>query len=133
MAKGVDGVYDDDLGPTSGRALRPLDLRRRPARDLKVADATAISLCRTTRCRLSCSTFSKATSPERAGERIGTLVSSETRSTCEQRDRDDPARGHREDGQPSRWPAGLRDDQDGRANATMFNKIVWTTTELPLR
>ncbi len=47
MAKGVDGVYDDDpsTNPAAVRFDR-LDFDSYLARDLKAADATAISLCR---------------------------------------------------------------------------------------
>lgn len=47
MAKGVDGVYDDDPKRNpEARLFTTLSYDEVLQRDLKVADATAISLCR---------------------------------------------------------------------------------------
>ena len=69
MAKGVDGVYDADprTNPDAER-FETLTHREVLDRGLKVADATAFSLCWTTTCRSSCSTCSsRATSPAPCG------------------------------------------------------------------
>ena len=77
MAKGVDGVYDSDPS-TNPQAVRFDRLTHDDvlARDLKVADATAISLCRDN--DLPILVFDLLTEGNIAravrGERIGTLV-----------------------------------------------------------
>ena len=81
MAKGVDGVYDDDprSNPQAVRYGR-LTYDDVLARDLKVADATAISLCRDNALPIVVFNLLQEGNIARAcrGERIGTLVSSET-------------------------------------------------------
>jgi uridylate kinase len=81
MAKGVDGVYDDDprSNPQAVRFDR-LTYDDVLARDLKVADATAISLCRDNALPIVVFNLLQEGNIARAcrGERIGTLVSSET-------------------------------------------------------
>ena len=81
MAKGVDGVYDDDprSNPQAVRYDR-LTYDDVLARDLKVADATAISLCRDNTLPIVVFNLLQEGNIARAcrGERIGTLVSSET-------------------------------------------------------
>ncbi len=77
MAKSVDGVYDDDprKNPSAKRYDR-LTYDDVLTQDLKVADATAISLCRDNDMPiivfdlLSEGNIARAV----AGERIGTLV-----------------------------------------------------------
>ena len=80
MAKGVDGVYDDDprSNPQAVRYDR-LTYDEVLARDLKVADATAISLCRDNALPIVVFNLLQEGNIARAcrGERIGTLVSSE--------------------------------------------------------
>ena len=77
MAKGVDGVYDDDprRNPSASRFER-LDYAEVLARNLKVADATAISLCADN--DLPIVVFNLLThgniARAVAGERIGTLI-----------------------------------------------------------
>ncbi len=77
MAKSVDGVYDDD--PRKNPDAKRFELLSYDdvlARDLKVADATAISLCRDNQMPiivfdlLAQGNIARAT----AGQRIGTLV-----------------------------------------------------------
>jgi len=79
MAKGVDGVYDSDPR-TNPDAVRfdELTCDEVLARDLKVADATAISLCRDNGLPLVVFNLLEEGNIARAarGERIGTLVSS---------------------------------------------------------
>ncbi len=81
MAKGVDGVYDDDprSNPQAVRYDR-LTYDDVLARDLKVADATAISLCRDNALPIVVFNLLQDGNIARAcrGERIGTLVSFET-------------------------------------------------------
>ena len=81
MAKGVDGVYDDDprSNPQAVRYDR-LTYDDVLARDLKVADATAISLCRDNALPIVVFNLLQEGNIARAcrGERIGTLVSWET-------------------------------------------------------
>ena len=81
MAKGVDGVYDDD--PRSNPQAVRFDRFTYDdvlARDLKVADATAISLCRDNALPIVVFNLLQEGNIARAcrGERIGTLVSLET-------------------------------------------------------
>ncbi len=78
MAKTVDGVYDADPKTTPGaKKFDRLDYTEVLARGLKVADATAISLCMDN--RLPVVVFDLRTDGNIAravnGERIGTLVS----------------------------------------------------------
>ena len=79
MAKGVDGVYDDDPR-TNPAATRFTTLTHDEvlARNLKVADATAISLCRDNALPLVVFNLLVDGNIARAvrGETIGTLVSS---------------------------------------------------------
>jgi uridylate kinase len=81
MAKGVDGVYDDDPR-TNPEAVRfdALSYGEVLARGLKVADATAISLCMDN--GLPIVVFSLLTEGNIAravrGEKIGTIVSAAT-------------------------------------------------------
>ena len=79
MAKGVDGVYDDDPR-TNPDARRFITLTHDEvlARNLKVADATAISLCRDNALPLVVFNLLVEGNIARAvrGESIGTLVSS---------------------------------------------------------
>ena len=81
MAKGVDGVYDDDprSNPQAVRYDR-LTYDDVLARDPKVADATTISLCRDNALPIVVFNLLQEGNIARAcrGERIGTLVSSET-------------------------------------------------------
>ena len=78
MAKGVDGVYDADprTTPTAVRfdRLTPADVL---ARGLKVADATAISLCQDNDLPIVVFNLLVEGNIARAvrGETIGTLVS----------------------------------------------------------
>ncbi|HSN07086.1 MAG TPA: UMP kinase [Candidatus Angelobacter sp.] len=77
MAKGVDGVYDDD--PRTNPAARMFETLTHAevlARDLKVADATAISLCQGNRLPILVFNLLVEGNIARAvrGERIGTLV-----------------------------------------------------------
>ncbi|MEP6762493.1 MAG: UMP kinase, partial [Sporichthyaceae bacterium] len=80
MAKGVDGVYDDD--PRTNQAASKFDsvsydevLRR----GLKVADATAFSLCMDNKMPIIVFNLLEEGNIGRAvrGERIGTLVSTD--------------------------------------------------------
>ncbi len=79
MAKGVDGVYDSDprSNPDATR-FDELTYDEVLARDLKVADATAISLCRDNDLPIVVFNLLEEGNIARAarGERIGTLVSS---------------------------------------------------------
>lgn len=79
MAKSVDGVYDDDPrnNPTASRFDR-LSYDDVLTRDLKVADATAISLCRDNSMPIIVFDLMTEGNIARAiaGERIGTLVTS---------------------------------------------------------
>jgi uridylate kinase len=79
MAKGVDGVYDDDprTNPEAVRYDR-LTYDEVLTRNLKVADATAISLCRDNDLPIVVFNLLVEGNIARAvrGERIGTLVSS---------------------------------------------------------
>jgi uridylate kinase len=78
MAKGVDGVYDSDPRTNSAalkfETLTPADVL---ARNLKVADATAISLCQDNNLPLVVFNLLVDGNIARAvaGERIGTMVS----------------------------------------------------------
>lgn len=78
MAKGVDGVYDSDprSNPNATR-FEELTYDEVLARDLKVADATAISLCRDNDLPIVVFNLLEEGNIARAarGERIGTLVS----------------------------------------------------------
>jgi uridylate kinase len=77
MAKGVDGVYDDDprTNPDAVR-FEHLDHAEVLARGLKVADATAISLCADNALPIIVFNLLVAGNIARAvqGERIGTLI-----------------------------------------------------------
>ncbi len=77
MAKGVDGVYDDDprRNPSASRFDR-LDYAEVLARNLKVADATAISLCADNDLPIVVFNLLAHGNIARAvaGERIGTLI-----------------------------------------------------------
>ncbi len=79
MAKGVDGVYDADPR-TNPDATRFIELSYDDvlARDLKVADATAISLCRDNGLPLVVFNLLVEGNIARAvaGEQVGTLISS---------------------------------------------------------
>ncbi len=78
MAKGVDGVYDDDprTNPAASR-FESLDYAEVLARNLKVADATAISLCQGNDLPIVVFNLLVTGNIARAvrGERIGTLIS----------------------------------------------------------
>ena len=78
MAKGVDGVYDSDP-KTNPEAVRfdTLDYDEVLARDLKFADATAISLCRDNALPIVVFNLLEDGNIARAvhGEKIGTIVS----------------------------------------------------------
>ena len=80
MAKGVDGVYDSDpkRNPEAVRFDR-LDYGEVLARDLKVADATAISLCKDNRLPIVVFDLLREGNIARAvrGEKIGTLISTD--------------------------------------------------------
>jgi len=79
MAKGVDGVYDDDPRTNpDARRFTTLTHDEVLARNLKVADATAISLCRDNALPLVVFNLLVEGNIARAvrGESIGTLVSS---------------------------------------------------------
>jgi len=80
MAKSVDGVYDDDpkLNPAAVRFDR-LTFDEALARGLKVADATAFSLCRDNGLPIIVFDLMEEGNIGRAarGEKIGTLVSSQ--------------------------------------------------------
>jgi uridylate kinase len=77
MAKGVDGVYDDDprTNPAATR-FEHLDYAEVLARSLKVADATAISLCSDNELPIVVFNLLVVGNIARAveGERIGTLI-----------------------------------------------------------
>ena len=77
MAKGVDGVYDDDpkKNPDAVRYDR-LTFDEALARELKVADATAFSLCRDNALPIIVFNLLEEGNIARAvrGEKIGTLV-----------------------------------------------------------
>ena len=79
MAKGVDGVYDDDprTNPDAKR-FETLTTSEVLARGLKVADATAISLCRDNQLPIVVFNLLVEGNIARAvrGERIGTLITS---------------------------------------------------------
>jgi len=79
MAKGVDGVYDSDP-KTNPDAVRfdTLDYDEVLSRDLKFADATAISLCRDNSLPILVFNLLEDGNIRRAvhGEKIGTMVSS---------------------------------------------------------
>ena len=76
-AKGVDGVYDSDpqTNPDAKR-FDELSYDEVLQRDLKVADATAISLCRDNKLPIVVFNLLEEGNIERAvrGEKIGTLV-----------------------------------------------------------
>lgn len=83
MAKGVDGVYDADPRTDPGATrFERLHHDEVLARNLKVADATAISLCRDNGLRIVVFNLLVEGNIARAvrGERIGTLVSTEAHS-----------------------------------------------------
>lgn len=78
MAKGVDGVYDSDPRTNPGaRMFEELTYDEVLRRDLKVADATAISLCRDNQLPIVVFNLLVEGNIARAvrGERIGTLIS----------------------------------------------------------
>jgi len=81
MAKGVDGVYDDDprRNPDAVR-FEHLDYAEVLARGLKVADATAISLCADNALPIIVFNLLVVGNIARAvqGERIGTLIAPES-------------------------------------------------------
>ena len=78
MAKhGVEGVYDGDPEARSERRFLP-ELTHAEAieRDLKVMDATALSLCRRTTCPSTCSSTRRGNIRRvLSGERLGTIIS----------------------------------------------------------
>ena len=77
MAKSVDGIYDADPRTTpDARRFERLSYDEVLARDLKVADATAISLCRDNDMPILVFDLLVEGNIARAvrGERIGTLV-----------------------------------------------------------
>jgi uridylate kinase len=78
MAKGVDGVYDSDprTNPDAKR-FTELSYDEVLRRDLKVADATAISLCRDNKLPIIVFNLLQQGNIARAvrGEKIGTLIS----------------------------------------------------------
>jgi uridylate kinase len=77
MAKGVDGVYDSDPKTNPGaRRFETLSHAEVLARGLKVADATAISLCQDNKLPILVFNLLVEGNIARAvrGERIGTLV-----------------------------------------------------------
>jgi len=77
MAKAVDGIYDSDPRTNPGaRRFERLSYDEVLARDLKVADATAISLCRDNAMPILVFDLRVEGNMARAvrGERIGTLV-----------------------------------------------------------
>mgnify|MGYP006282231445 CR=1 FL=1 len=79
MAKGVDGVYDDDPKKNAKAVmLDELTHAEVLARNLKVADATAISLCQDNSLPIHVFNLLVSGNIARAvkGERIGTFVSS---------------------------------------------------------
>jgi len=81
MAKGVDGVYDSDPRTNpDARRFEQLSHGEVLARDLKVADATAISLCRDNKLPLVVFNLMVEGNIARAvrGERIGTLISEQS-------------------------------------------------------
>jgi uridylate kinase len=78
MAKGVDGVYDSDPKTNPGAVLfDALDHAEVLARELKVADATAISLCMDNKLPIVVFNLLVEGNIARAvrGEKIGTLIS----------------------------------------------------------
>ncbi len=80
MAKGVDGVYDSDPRTNpDAQLLRRLTHPEVLARGLKVADATAISLCQDNRLPIVVFNLLVEGNIARAvrGEKIGTLVSAD--------------------------------------------------------
>jgi uridylate kinase len=87
MAKTVDGVYDDD--PKTNASARKFDSLRYAeviARGLKVADATAISLCMDNNLPIVVFDLMGDGNIARAvrGERIGTLVANADSATSEE-------------------------------------------------
>lgn len=79
MAKGVDGVYDaDPRADPSATRFEHLDHAEVLARGLKVADATAISLCQDNDLPIVVFNLLVSGNIDRAvrGERIGTLIAS---------------------------------------------------------
>jgi uridylate kinase len=87
MAKTVDGVYDDD--PKTNTSARKFDSLRYAeviARGLKVADATAISLCMDNNLPIVVFDLMGDGNIARAvrGERIGTLVANADSATSEE-------------------------------------------------
>ena len=87
MAKnGVDGVYDDDPRTNSDAVMyEDLDYTTVLAKQLKVADATAISLCMDNSMPIVVFGLGEANGIARAirGERIGTLVASNIETVVE--------------------------------------------------
>ena len=80
MAKGVDGVYDDDPRTNPAAAMFDnLDYSEVLARGLKVADATAISLCADNDLPIIVFNLLVVGNIARAvqGERIGTMIAAE--------------------------------------------------------
>jgi uridylate kinase len=78
MAKGVDGVYDDDPRKNpQARKFDRLGYAEVLARGLKVADATAISLCQDNSLPIQVFNLLEAGNIARAvaGEQVGTLIS----------------------------------------------------------
>jgi len=77
MAKGVDGVYDSDprTNPDASR-FEQLSYDEVLQRDLKVADATAISLCRDNKLPIVVFNLLQEGNIARAvrGEKLGTLI-----------------------------------------------------------
>ena len=77
MAKGVDGVYDSDprTNPDASR-FEQLSYDDVLQRDLKVADATAISLCRDNKLPIMVFNLLQEGNIARAvrGEKLGTLI-----------------------------------------------------------
>jgi uridylate kinase len=77
MAKGVDGVYDDD--PRTNSSAKKYEMLSHDdvlTQNLKVADATAISLCRDNNLPIVVFNLLKDGNIARAvnGEAIGTLI-----------------------------------------------------------
>ena len=77
MAKGVDGVYDDDPRTNpDAKLLTEVSPREVIEQELKVADATAFSLCMDNNMPILVFNLLKEGNIARAvaGEQIGTLV-----------------------------------------------------------
>jgi hypothetical protein len=105
-------VYSADPAPTAATKYDEITYIDVMTKDLKVMDATAIAFCRDNKIRSSCSTCRhRQPAGILRGERVGTIIQELTdmrdapSSPCRyagRRDRRDPSRRNRQDGEGGR-------------------------------